>query len=180
MSKACIHGRFQPFHLEHLNYFLLAFEKYKFLYIGITQPDIKKLTTTDYYNKNYRSNAVNNIFTYEERCEIIKYALVEAGILATRFSFLPFHIDQVESLTLPKNIICVSNIVELWNEHKVEKLRKAGYKVDILYKNILSNKMSSTYIRELISKKDDSWKMYVPSASIKVIEDIINNRFQDI
>ena len=173
MSKACIHGRFQPFHLEHLQYFLKAFEKYDYLYIGITKPNINNLSKTDFFDKFYRDDPNNNIFTYEERCKIIENSLVESGINRERFCFIPFDIDQVQTIKLPKDIICVSNIVEVWNEHKLEKLKKAGYQIDILYKDLLINKMSSTDIRELIKHKDDSWKKLVPNVAITIIEDII-------
>ena len=173
MNKACIHGRFQPFHLEHLQYFLKAFEKYDFLYIGITKPNIDNLSKTDYHDKIYRDDPGNNIFTYDQRCKIIEYSLVEKGISRNRFSFLPFDIDQIETITLPKNIICVSNIVEAWNEHKLDKLKNSGYQVDILYKNLLVDKMSSTKIRESIKGKADSWKQYIPNGAITIIEEIL-------
>jgi len=35
-----IHGRFQPFHNEHLDYVLRALDRCDFLWIGITQYDI--------------------------------------------------------------------------------------------------------------------------------------------
>ena len=174
MSEACIHGRFQPFHLEHLAYFLKAFEKYDFLYIGITKPDINFLSRTDFRDKEYRDNPENNIFTYDQRCKIIECSLVECGINKKRFSFLPFDIDQVETITLPKHIVCVSNVVEAWNEHKLNKLKKAGYQIDILYKDLLIDKMSSTNIRKLIRQKNESWKKYIPNGAINIIEEILN------
>lgn len=172
-SKACIHGRFQPFHNEHLKYFMQAFEKYNYLYIGITKPDISNISETDFLDKMYRDDPENNIFSYEQRCKIIQSSLVESGINKDRFSFLPFDIDQIENITLSKDIICVSNIVEIWNEHKLNKLRNAGYQIDILYKDLLINKMSSTTIRKLIRENDESWKQYVPSGAISIIEDIL-------
>lgn len=174
MSEACIHGRFQPFHLEHLTYFLKAFEKYDFLYIGITKPDIDFLSRTDFLDKEYRDDPENNIFTYDQRCKIIECSLVENGINNNRFSFLPFDIDQIEKIMLPKDIICVSNVVEAWNEHKLNKLKNAGYQIDILYKDILVDKMSSTNIRELIRHKNDDWKKYVSNGVISIIEEILN------
>ncbi|MGI9571569.1 MAG: nicotinate-nucleotide adenylyltransferase, partial [Desulfobulbia bacterium] len=34
-----VHGRFQPFHLEHLRYFRLAWERSENVLVGITNPD---------------------------------------------------------------------------------------------------------------------------------------------
>ncbi len=150
-----------------------AFEKYNYLYIGITKPDISNISETDFLDKMYRDDPENNIFSYEQRCKIIQSSLVESGINKDRFSFLPFDIDQIENITLSKDIICVSNIVEIWNEHKLNKLRNAGYQIDILYKDLLINKMSSTTIRKLIRENDESWKQYVPSGAISIIEDIL-------
>lgn len=172
-SKACIHGRFQPFHNDHLSYFLQAFKKYHFLYIGITKPDIGKISETDFLEKKYRDDPSNNIFTYSERCKIIEVALLANGISKDRFSFLKFDIDNIESIDLDKSIVCVSNIVEQWNEHKIEKLKNEGYSVDILYRDILEDKLSSTRIRELIRLRNSEWKNLVPKSTVSIIEKLI-------
>ena len=87
MKVGSIHGRFQPFHNEHLEYALAALEHCDFLWIGITQYDIEELQTCKTSSK--RSSMISNPLTYLEREEIIKDALLDANVDASSFSFIP-------------------------------------------------------------------------------------------
>ncbi len=38
VAEGCIHGRFQPFHIEHLEDALAALDRCGFLWIGLAEP----------------------------------------------------------------------------------------------------------------------------------------------
>ena len=68
-----IHGRFQLFHNDHLNYALLAKEQCKKLIVGITSPENATLIREEI--DPHRSEAASNPFTYYERFNMVKLAL---------------------------------------------------------------------------------------------------------
>ena len=88
-----IHGRFQLFHNDHLQYALLAKERCKRLIVGITSPENAALIREDV--DPHRSEAASNPFTYFERYNMVKLALLEKGIpfdhLVASVRFLRLH-----------------------------------------------------------------------------------------
>ena len=65
MKLGCIHGRFQPFHNEHLDYALAALKEVDFLWIGITQFDVIEFKTGN--SSPSRTEKIANPLTYIER-----------------------------------------------------------------------------------------------------------------
>ena len=91
-----IHGRFQLFHNDHLNYALLAKEQCKKLIVGITSPENAALIREDV--DPHRSEAASNPFTYYERYNMVKLALLEAGVKREDFEIVPYPIERPEIL----------------------------------------------------------------------------------
>ncbi len=60
-----IHGRFQPFHLGHLEYLRLAAERSEMLIVGITNPDPGQIAEEETAQHRHRDEA--NPYTYFER-----------------------------------------------------------------------------------------------------------------
>ena len=81
-----IHGRFQLFHNDHLNYALLAKAQCQKLIVGITSPENATLIREDI--DPHRSEAASNPFTYYERFNMVKLALLEAGIKREDFDLM--------------------------------------------------------------------------------------------
>ena len=92
-----IHGRFQLFHNDHLNYALLAKAQCKKLIVGITSPENATLIREDI--DPHRSEAASNPFTYYERFNMVKLALLEAGIPREDFEITPYPIERPEIRT---------------------------------------------------------------------------------
>ena len=167
-ADACIHGRFQVFHNDHLTYLLQALQHYNRLIIGITSVTGLRGRNLD----SHRHQPAHNPFTYFERTEMI-HAAIEAHpeINPARISFSPFPIDHPELLPefIPHTTICYTTIQEPWNAKKVELLKSLGYQVSILPTNS-PKALSSTRVRELIRQYDDSWKDLVPEAIASHLE----------
>src|SRR5947207_1316712 len=104
------HGRFQPFHNEHLEYVRVAKQRCEFLWIGITQFDV----TVSALNPlgAHREQPVNNPLTYYERVKMITAALLAQGLKASEFGFIPFPIETPTSLPafLPVAVPCFTTI----------------------------------------------------------------------
>ncbi|WP_457934409.1 hypothetical protein LOS73_02335 [Pseudoalteromonas sp. SCSIO 43210] len=172
MKVGSIHGRFQPFHNEHVDYALAALKSCDFLWIGITQYDIEELKKCkDSPNRGVLSS---NPLTYLERINIIKDALLDANIDRAKFDFIPFPIDEPEKLYqfVDINTVCFTTIRESWNRAKVERLSQAGYKVEVLWENLEDKEVSSTLIRESLLNGNGLWKKMVQPSTQRHINSL--------
>lgn len=160
-------GRFQPFHLGHLDAIKTVLKSVDELVIVIG-------------SAQYSHNA-NNPFTAGERLVMIRHALQDAGVDHSRFWVVPvpdvhLHMLWVSALEgyTPRFDVVFSN------EPLTRRLfMEAGYKV----KNIrfFERKIySSTLIREKMVK-DESWTTLVPKAVAEFIGEIDGvNRLRDL
>ena len=89
-----IHGRFQGLHKGHMEYLLEGKRRCDFLYIGITNPDPG--LTKDNSADLKRSKPEENPFTYYERMNMIRDAMLEAGVSRQEFEIVPFPINFPE------------------------------------------------------------------------------------
>jgi len=161
---AVVHGRFQPFHNEHLAYLRWAHNYGTHLFIGITNFDrtaIQKEVTS-----NHRHTAFANPFSYWERSAMIQAALLEAGIDPTQFTIvaLPIHAPEKWSEfvpTDPNESIHLLRVFSDWEQEKASRLQSAGYQV---ITEIGSPKLiSASTIREAILL-DKNYSDLVPPA----------------
>jgi len=83
-----IHGRFQPFHLEHLRYFRLAWDQCERVLVGITNPDPSAIVADPL--SPHRHLAEENPFTYTERFMMIQGVLCDEGYPWSGSSSCPF------------------------------------------------------------------------------------------
>jgi len=160
-------GRFQPFHLGHLDAIKTVLKSVDELVIVIGSAQ---------YSHN-----TNNPFTAGERLVMIRHALQDAGVDHSRFWVVPvpdvhLHMLWVSALEgyTPRFDVVFSN------EPLTRRLfMEAGYKV----KNIrfFERKIySSTLIREKMVK-DESWTTLVPRAVAEFIGEIDGvNRLRDL
>ena len=93
-SYTVVHGRFQPFHLEHLAYCRTALEYGETLVVGITNfdPALTRLEP----ESPHRHQIAANPFSYWERSLMIRDALLQDGVPAARFVLvaLPIHYPE--------------------------------------------------------------------------------------
>ena len=165
-----IHGRFQLFHNDHLNYALLAKEQCEKLIVGITSPENAALIREEV--DPHRSEAASNPFTYYERYNMIKLALLEAGVKREDFEIVPYPIERPEILYnyVPLHATSFFTIYDKWGYEKLNRLKSLGYGTVVLFDD-REKKMCSTEIREKIVA-DQDWKQMVPNA---VYDYIIEN-----
>ncbi len=163
------HGRFQPLHNGHLEYLLRALQYCEFLWIGLTQINIREPGSSP--ADRHRELSVNNPLTYFERVELITRALMDEGISRADFAVIPFPIEAPQILPdfLPITIPVFTTVYDMWNEYKVQTLSRIGYEVKTLWTRETKEFEGAT-VRRLILEGDPAWKEMVPCATISTVE----------
>jgi len=171
VQTGSVHGRFQPPHLDHLHYIKMAKRKCGFLWIGITQHDIRQLESST--AAMHRSDPQNNILTYWERTEAISRMLISSGLNPAEFGFCPFPIECPDKLPdyVGKEVVCFTTIVDDWNNKKISILRDLGYKVEVLWEKD-KKRHEGKQIRGKIKACDPSWRQHVHSAVAEYLDEI--------
>jgi nicotinamide mononucleotide adenylyltransferase len=168
LDNGSVHGRFQPFLNDHLDYALAAKRECRFLWIGITKYDNTPIDATPLGLP--RELPEHNPLTYFERINIIAEALVEAGVSRDSFSFVPFPIETPKRLPLfmPRSIPCFTTIREDWNRKKIQVLKEVGYEVIVLWER-LEKTITGGRIRDDIVAGGMDWKKIVPPATQRAV-----------
>lgn len=164
-----VHGRFQPFHIGHLDYVMKAKEHCDFLYIGITNPD-PSLTKPHKTNLK-RASITSNPFKYYERLEMIKTTLINEGIKECNFEIIPFPINfpQYIKCYVPLNGIFFITIYDDWGYSKKEVLESLHLTVRVLQEGSKDLKLAEgTKIRKLM-REGMEWEKFVPNSVVKFI-----------
>ena len=156
-----IHVRFQLFHNEHLQYALDAKARCEKLIVGITSPENAALIREEV--DPHRSNACDNPFTFYERFNMVKAALLGAGIPREDFEIVPYPIERPEVLPnyIPLSATSFFTIYDQWGYEKLHRLSELGYDTFVIPRG--EKGMCSTEIRTKIVD-DDDWKYMVPES----------------
>jgi nicotinamide mononucleotide adenylyltransferase len=176
IAEGSVHGRFQPFHNEHLEYVLAAHQRCEFLWIGITKYDVTAIDLNPLGAARERPE--NNPLTFFERVRIIREALLEAGVPAGSFGFVPFPIEAPQRLPsfMSPAIPCYTTICEPWNREKIDVLRAQGYLVNVLWEKS-SKKVTGSAIRKDIVEGGSKWRTMVPAATARAVDQLdLRNR----
>ncbi len=168
-----IHGRFQGFHLEHLEYILDGLKRCEHLIIGITNYDIYEVKPDNEADPT-RASKDSNPFNYYHRYMMIKNSLLESNVKGSRFDIVPFPIEFPERIKnfVPTDAKFYLNICDGWGEKKLNVLKSLGLDVEVMRVKTPAEKgISGTQVREAI-RNGKEWRHLVPSA---VYEYIISN-----
>ncbi|MFC3864068.1 adenylyltransferase/cytidyltransferase family protein [Alcaligenes aquatilis] len=163
-SVACIHGRFQPFHLGHVDYLKAALSQWESLVIGIAAPTPVPVS---FPGVEHRNLASANPLTYLERTVLIRACCRQLGIANERIEFSPFPIDEPTALQhyVGKSLTCATTRLYAWNDEKIRRLENEGYPVVVL-EGCEKMPFDGSKIRRLLADGDPSWKsMVLPAAA---------------
>ena len=158
-------GRFQPFHLGHLEAVNFALSKVDQLYIGI--------------GSSNKSNELRNPFTADERNQMIKSSLDETIMQRVSLYNIPDvddHSKWTESIDkiIPKYDIVFSN------DDFTHRLYEENTKKIISVTLKSREDLSGTNIRRLI-QNDGKWKDLVPNGTKNILLKIdAKNRLKDL
>lgn len=148
-------GRFQPFHLGHLDAIKQILKKHKKVIIGIGSSQYK--------------TQPKNPFSAKLRMKMIKNSLIEAGISNKRFCVVKIPdihnsnrwVAHIERLS-PRFDVVYSGT------QKVQKLFKAAKKYKVVSPK-MNFKISATQIR-IMMKHGKNWSVFVPMPVVKIIK----------
>lgn len=162
-------GRFQIFHLEHLQYVMAAWERCEHLIVGITSPD-PGVSPTEQADVN-RTTLEANPCTYYERMKMVEAVLLEQGLQRDEFDIVPYPIGCPELIQyyVPADGCHFITILDAWGNCKEQRIRDLGYRVQVLWDDKPKG-ISSTMIRKRMVQ-GLSWKEYVPEATWHYIVD---------
>jgi nicotinamide-nucleotide adenylyltransferase len=167
-ARGMVHGRFQPFHLGHLEYLRGAAERCEELFVGITNPDPERIRPEA--SDPLRHLPESNPFTYVERLLMVKAAAQDAGIDLARLHVIPFPVNEPElwRAYVPDDVVQFLRLFSDWGGTKLERLRDAGYEVVVLDEGA-AKEISGADVRAALREGAD-WEALVPPGVAEVLK----------
>jgi cytidyltransferase-like protein len=165
-----IHGRFQPFHLGHLEYLRGAAEQCDELYVGITNPDPARIRPEP--SDPARHLPESNPWSYAERQLMVKSAALDLELDLARVHVIPFPVSEPElwPAYVPDGVTQYLRLFSDWGGAKLERLREAGYEVVVLDEGA-EKEISGAEVREALRTGGD-WESLVPPGVARVIREL--------
>jgi cytidyltransferase-like protein len=169
-----VHGRFQPFHNGHLEYAAKALDLCESLIVGITNPDPGEIRTEA--TSEHRHLDESNPYTFFQRMQMVHGALLSLGAGSNWVRIIPFHIHSPEKwryyLPAAESLVHYVRVFSDWEQLKVDRLRDAGYVVEVLDPGVEKG-IDASRIRGMMDADDDGWRALVPAAVARVIDDVV-------
>ena len=149
-------GRFQPFHLGHLDAVLFALSRVENLWIGI--------------GSSNKHNEKRNPFTADERMEMIVSSIEPSMIDRTSIFNIP-DVDNHEKWTFEIDQIVPKYSAVFTNDEFTKTLfeKRQINVIPVVLKD--REKFSGTNIRQLIAD-DKNWQDLVPQGTRKVLDNL--------
>lgn len=164
-----IHGRFQPFHNDHLKYVQAGFERCRHLVVGISNPD--PILSAEEGSDPGRIDPFKNPFTYFERLEMVRSSLREKGVYDSQFTIVPFPVSfpELYKFYIPEAAVFFMTIYDAWGRHKKKMFEDAGRTVDVMWERPLKDKgLSASEVRKSMAV-GAAWQYMVPEGVADVI-----------
>jgi nicotinamide mononucleotide adenylyltransferase len=161
---AVVHGRFQPFHREHLAYCRLGLARGETLVVGITNFDPEVIVPEPASPGRHEADA--NPFTYWERALMVRDALFADGVAPDRLVVVAFPIHHPDRWHhyVPcdaGDAVHVVRVFSAWEAEKVRRLRAAGLHVEAITGE--PKRLSARDVRARIAS-GQPWEDLVPPA----------------
>jgi nicotinamide-nucleotide adenylyltransferase len=168
---ACVTGRFQPVHHQHLELFELALHRCEHLVVAITNPDLG--ARHEESTSAHRHTDAANPFTYFERVQLLDAALTEHG-WGERTTIVPFDLTRPGHWAeyVPLRARHFVRAYSDWERQKAQWVGEAGYPVTVLDGDP-ARKLSATDIRRLLAGGTESWKAHVPASVVPVLDRLL-------
>jgi cytidyltransferase-like protein len=169
-----IHGRFQPFHLGHLEYLKGAAARSDEIFVGITNPDPSHVRPES--SDPVRHLPESNPYSYVERLLMVKGAADDAGIDHERLHVIPFPVNTPElwDAYVPRDVVQYIRLFSDWGGTKLERLREAGYDVVVLDEGA-EKELSGADVRAAIREGRD-WERLVSPGVAAVVRQVESER----
>lgn len=155
---ACVIGRFQPFHRDHLSLAEAAVASGRRLIVAITNAELSWRVPID--EAPHRHTEAANPFTYWQRAELVRAALQPLGLME-RARVTPFPIQEPKlwSSYLPEGTECWVRARGPW---ETRKMRELASRFPVRSVPAVPCEVSGTSIRHRMRLGDRSWTLDVP------------------
>jgi nicotinamide-nucleotide adenylyltransferase len=165
-----IHGRFQPFHLGHLEYLRGAAQRSDEIFVGITNPDPTRIRPEA--SDPLRHLPESNPWSYAERLLMVKAAAADLELDLARVHVIPFPVNEPElwPAYVPEGVTQYVRLFSEWGGTKLDRLREAGYEVVILDEGD-AKQISGADVRQALREEAD-WESLVPAGVARVIREL--------
>jgi cytidyltransferase-like protein len=162
-----VHGRFQPFHLGHLEYLRGAAARSDEVFVGITNPDPTRIVPEP--SDPLRHLPESNPWTYAERLLMVKAAADDLSLDPARLHVIPFPVNEPElwPAYVPEGVTQYIRLFSEWGGTKLDRFREAGYEVVVLDEGAEKG-ISGAEVREALRSGGD-WQSLVPPGVAQVI-----------
>jgi len=162
-----IHGRFQPFHLGHLEYLRGAAERSDEVFVGITNPDPTRVRPEA--SDPLRHLPESNPWSYVERLLMVKAAAGDVGLAPGRVHVIPFPVNEPElwPAYVPEGVTQFIRLFSDWGGTKLERLQEAGFEVVVLDHGA-EKEVSGADVRAALRDGGD-WEALVPPGVARVL-----------
>jgi cytidyltransferase-like protein len=165
-----VHGRFQPFHLGHLEYLRGAALRSDEVFVGITNPDPMRIKPEP--SDPLRHLPESNPWSYVERLLMVKAAARDLGLDPETVHVIPFPVNEPElwPAYVPDGVTQYIRRFSDWGETKIERLRAAGYEVVVLDAGVQKD-VSGADVRALM-RGGEEWEHLVPPGVARVLRSL--------
>lgn len=145
-----VHGRFQPFHNEHLQYVLEGLTRGGgTLIVGVTNPFPESDPEGCFSGDDHRHDGDANPYSFLERARMVKRSLAEEGADLSQILVIPFHLDMLDHYTsFAREVEMLVNVLEDWDEEKCRRFDAAGFSVARFHR---PRTMSGSQVREMLN-----------------------------
>ena len=170
MRRGMIHGRFQPFHNGHLEYLRGAAERSDEVWIGITNPDPKRIQPEESDPLRHLPEA--NPYSYSERLLMVEAAAADLGLDPRAVHVIPFPVNEPElwPAYVPAGLTQYLRLFSAWGGTKLERLRAAGYEIVILDEGA-KKQLSGADVRAAM-RAGAAWEQLVPPGVARVLAEL--------
>ena len=171
-SLACVTGRFQPVHGDHLRLFELALGSCDRLVIGVTNPDPGTLRVEP--GSDHRHLGAANPFTFYERLELLTAAL--GPRVAGQVLIVPFDLGRPEQWAsyVPLRAVQYVGVYGPWEREKARRLAAGGYQV-VEVAGDERTRRTSTAIRAAL-RTGQGWQALVPPTTVGPLTALLAGR----
>ena len=164
---ACFTGRFQPFHLQHLEVLTALGKNFNRIIIGVTNPDLNNLKKHSASKHRHTDDA--NPFSYEARVRIIRDSIAAVPELsAVEIELISFDLNDPESWKVPAETVFALRIFSPWEASKLTLFSDLGF--ESLELPAPSVKLSASDIRQSLFANDSSWETLVARGAVATIQ----------
>lgn len=160
-------GRFQPFHVDHLELVLWALARAQRVCIGITNPtgEARRAHPSSAHRHRADANPWNDV----QRAALIRAALDAAGVDPARYDIVPLPLDEPArwATCMPAGTPQVVRVFSDWEREKLRRFEAAGWPV-VTLQGDPARRVSATDIRAALAS-GAAWQQWVPRGARELL-----------